>query len=224
MKRITALFLSVVLLLSLCAAAFGHEIPDAQKKGTITIQWKFQGKVLPDGALRAYRVGTLKDTDGNFSFAPLPAYQGKDLSEKNLTPELAKELAGMVKASDGIKPASFKSGVVTFDNLKLGLYLIVQTKDVSGYERITPFLVSVPLWDKDHYLYEINVSEKFEIKKTSSSPGTPSTPGTSETPNQPNGKLPQTGQVNWPMPVLLTLGLALIVTGTALKKKAKHAQ
>lgn len=130
----------------------------------------------------------------------------------------------MVKASDGIKPASFKSGVVTFDNLKLGLYLIVQTKDVSGYERITPFLVSVPLWDKDHYLYEINVSEKFEIKKTSSSPGTPSTPGTSETTNQPNGKLPQTGQVNWPMPVLLTLGLALIVTGTALKKKAKHAQ
>ena len=84
--------------------------------------------------------------------------------------------------------------------------------------------MSVPLWDKDHYLYEINVSEKFEIKKTSSSPGTPSTPGTSETPNQPGGKLPQTGQVNWPMPVLLTLGLALIVTGTALKKKAKHAQ
>ena len=165
MKRITALFLSILLLLSLCVTALGHEAPDLTKKGTITIQWKFQGDALPDGALRAYRVGTLKDTDGNFSFAPLPAYQGKDLSEKNLTPELAKELAGMVKASSAIKPASFKSGVVTFDNLELGLYLIVQTKSISGYEKVAPFLVSVPLWDKDHYLYEINVSEKFEIKK-----------------------------------------------------------
>ena len=164
------------------------------------------------------RVGTLKDTDGNFSFAPLPAYQGKDLSEKNLTPELAKELAGMVKASSAIKPASFKSGVVTFDNLELGLYLIVQTKSISGYEKVAPFLVSVPLWDKDHYLYEINVSEKFEIKKE------PPTPGTPETPDQPGDKLPQTGQVNWPMPVLLILGLALIVTGTALKRKSKHAR
>ena len=218
MKRITALFLSILLLLSLCVTALGHEAPDLTKKGTITIQWKFQGDALPDGALRAYRVGTLKDTDGNFSFAPLPACQGKDLSEKNLTPELAKELAGMVKASSAIKPASFKSGVVTFDNLELGLYLIVQTKSISGYEKVAPFLVSVPLWDKDHYLYEINVSEKFEIKKE------PPTPGTPETPDQPGDKLPQTGQVNWPMPVLLILGLALIVTGTALKRKSKHAR
>ena len=59
------------------------------------------------------------------------------------------ELAGMVKASSAIKPASFKSGVVTFDNLELGLYLIVQTKSISGYEKVAPFLVSVPLWDKD---------------------------------------------------------------------------
>lgn len=198
MKRITALFLSILLLLSLCVTALGHEAPDLTKKGTITIQWKFQGDALPDGALRAY--------------------QGKDLSEKNLTPELAKELAGMVKASSAIKPASFKSGVVTFDNLELGLYLIVQTKSISGYEKIAPFLVSVPLWDKDHYLYEINVSEKFEIKKE------PPTPGTPETPDQPGDKLPQTGQVNWPMPVLLILGLALIVTGTALKRKSKHAR
>ena len=218
MKRITALFLSILLLLSLCVTALGHEAPDLTKKGTITIQWKFQGDALPDGALRAYRVGTLKDTYGNFSFAPLPAYQGKDLSEKNLTPELAKELAGMVKASSAIKPASFKSGVVTFDNLELGLYLIVQTKSISGYEKVAPFLVSVPLWDKDHYLYEINVSEKFEIKKE------PPTPGTPETPDQPGDKLPQTGQVNWPMPVLLILGLVLIVTGTALKRKSKHAR
>ena len=218
MKRITALFLSVLLLLSLCIAAFGHEAPDLTKKGTITIQWKFQGKALPDGALRAYRIGTLKESDGDFSFAPLPAYQGRDLSEKNLTPELAKELSRTVKASSGIKPASFKNGVVTFDDLELGLYLIVQTTGISGYERIAPFLVSVPMWSTDHYLYEINASEKFETKKEPSSPGTP------ETPEQPGGRLPQTGQVNWPMPVLLTLGLALIVAGTALKKESKHAR
>ena len=39
MKRITALFLSILLLLSLCVTALGHEAPDLTKKGTITIQW-----------------------------------------------------------------------------------------------------------------------------------------------------------------------------------------
>lgn len=216
MKHITSFFLSVVLLLSLCVTAvFGHEAPDLGKRGTITIQWKFQDKALPDGALRAYQIGTLKEIDGDFSFAPLSAYKDKDLSEKNLTPELAKELAGMVKASGGIKPSSFKNGVVTFDDLELGLYLIVQTKTLFGYEKITPFLVSVPLWDKDHYLYEIGVSEKFELKKKPSVP---------DSPDKPGDTLPQTGQVNWPVPVLLTLGLVLIVSGAALRRKSKYAQ
>lgn len=216
MKHVTAFFLSIILLLSLCVTAvFGHEAPDLGKGGTITIQWKFQEKALPDGALRAFQIGTLQDIDGDFSFAPLSAYKDKDLSEENLTPDLAKELAGMVQAPDGFKPSSFENGVVTFDGLELGLYLIIQTKTISGFEKITPFLVSVPLWDKDHYLYEISVSEKFELKKT------PSTP---DTPDKPGPTLPQTGQVNWPVPVLLTLGLVLIVSGAALRRKSKYAQ
>ena len=121
----------------------------------------------------------------------------------------------MVQAPDGIKPSSFENGVVTFDGLELGLYLILQTKTISGFEKITPFLVSVPLWDRDHYLYEISVSEKFELKKT------PSTP---DTPDKPGPTLPQTGQVNWPVPVLLTLGLVLIVSGATLRRKSKYAQ
>ena len=118
----------------------------------------------------------------------------------------------MVQAPDGIKPSSFENGVVTFDGLELGLYLILQTKTISGFEKITPFLVSVPLWDKDHYLYEISVSEKFELKKTLS------------TLDKPGPTLPQTGQVNWPVPVLLTLGLVLIVSGATLRRKSKYAQ
>ena len=216
MKHITAFFLSVVLLLIPCVTtAFGHEAPDLGKKGTITIQWKFQDKASPHAALRAYHTRTPNAIHADFSFAPLSTYKDKDLSEKNLTPELAKELAGMVKASGGIKPSSLDNGVVTFDGLELGLYLIVQTKTLSGYEKITPFLVSVPLWDKDHYLYEISVSEKFELKKA------PSTP---DSPDKPGDTLPQTGQVNWPVPVLLTLGLVLIVSGATLRRKSKYAQ
>ena len=216
MKHITAFFLSAVLLLSLCVTViFGHEAPDLGKKGTITIQWKFQDKALPDGALRAFQIGTLQDIDGDFSFAPLSAFEDKDLSEENLTPELAKELAGMVKTSDGIMPSSFEDGVVTFDGLELGLYLIVQTKNLFVYEKITPFLVSVPLWDEDHYLYEIGVSEKFELKKRPSVP---------DSPDEPGDTLPQTGQVKWPVPVLLTIGLMLIVSGATLRRKSKYAQ
>ena len=38
------------------------------------------------------------------------------------------------------------------------------------------------------------------------------------------GKLPQTGQLNWPVPVLATLGLLLLVAGIFLRSGKKTVQ
>lgn len=241
MKRLIALFLCLSALLATCAtAAFGHEAPDFTKKGSITIQWKYQETVVPDGALRAYRIAAVKEDDGDFTFLPLAGFGGKKFTADSLTPELAKELAGMVKSTAAIAPTSSKDGVVTFEKLQLGLYLIVQTRSAAGYQDISPFLVSVPMWDTDHYVYEINAKEKFQLKKTTDSTQKPDTDdknnssggtgggsssgGTSTGGSSSGGNtLPQTGQLNWPIPVLLLGGTVLIVGGVALRRREYHA-
>ena len=38
------------------------------------------------------------------------------------------------------------------------------------------------------------------------------------------GKLPQTGQMNWPIPILLIAGLALILLGAWLQRKSDHGK
>lgn len=205
------------------------------KKGTITIQWKYKERVVPDGALRAYRVGDidLNGTTGDYTFQPVTGLTGVTLAKDDLTAETAKKLAGKVSGAGitGKEPASSDEGVIKFTELELGLYLIVQTRSIHGYETITPFLVSVPMWedgtegqDDGRYKYEIEVVEKFEMKRVfyyapQPTPDGDGTTGGADT----TGKLPQTGQLNWPVPVLLLLGGACIVTGVGLRRRPGHA-
>lgn len=48
------------------------------------------------------------------------------------------------------------------------------------------------------------------------------TPTPTPTPTPEVPKLPQTGQMNWPIPVLAVLGLALVALGWILRRKEKH--
>ena len=51
--------------------------------------------------------------------------------------------------------------------------------------------------------------------ETPSTPTTPTSPTTPTTPGKPN--LPYTGQLNWPIPVLVVLGLVLFSAGWLLR-------
>ena len=51
------------------------------------------------------------------------------------------------------------------------------------------------------------------------SPGTPDTPVSSGTPDKP--VLPQTGQLNWPVPVLACSGVLLFAIGWVLNRQGK---
>ena len=54
---------------------------------------------------------------------------------------------------------------MTFSNLKLGLYLLVQTRAASGYSKISPFLVTVPYLNSGVYIYEVDADTKMELEK-----------------------------------------------------------
>lgn len=54
------------------------------------------------------------------------------------------------------------------------------------------------------------------MEPLSPSPAAPEEPETPAEPS-PGTKLPQTGQLNWPVPVLTVLGLCLILAGWELR-------
>ena len=74
--------------------------------------------------------------------------------------ELAANLFKKVVSTDNILTTD-KNGKCTIDDLDVGVYLLYAT-DISNYENITPFLVSIPSWNEaDKTMsYDINVIPK----------------------------------------------------------------
>lgn len=209
-NRIAALLLAVLLLCALPLTANAHEMPDQSRKGTITVEMKYDGEAITGGTLTAYRVGQIQENDGNFSFAKtsdMETFSGDYTDISSV--KLAEDAAAFVREQDirTYATAGNIEGKASFSNLELGLYLIIQTEPSDGYEPLKPFLVSVPMNEDGHYRYEVTAEGKMQLYQEPK-PTTPSKP------SEPT--LPQTGQLNWPIPVLTVLGLMLFLTGWVL--------
>lgn len=212
-KKLAALFLALALLCALSLTAYAHEVPDESRTGSITVTLAYDGEAVTGGILTAYQVGEIVEDDGNYSFGKTAAMADFDGSYDDLDSEsLAAAVAAFVE-KNGISAYATKSntnGTVTFSDLELGLYLIVQTEACDGYDAISPFLVSVPAYEDGAYVYDVDASPKMgTLTETEPEPTTSTTTTTTTT-------LPQTGQLNWPVPVLAMLGLLLVVLGWAL--------
>lgn len=219
MKYIKQIFSLLFVLTLLCITpltAYAHEMPDENRKGTITVEMEYGGKAVTGGTLTAYRVAQIQVYDGNCSFAKTDAMAAFTGSYDDIgSASLAENIAAFVKENQilAYAMAKNKSGKAVFTDLESGLYLIVQTEASEGYEPLKPFLVSVPMNASGHYVYEINAEGKFQLHQESK-PTTPSKP------SEPT--LPQTGQLNWPVPMLVMLGLGLFTAGWILRFGRKN--
>ncbi len=213
-KRWIAALLTVWMLCPLPETAWANEAPDFTEKGKITVEMTFNEQSVTGGSLSAYYVGKIQETDGNYSFVPSDEMGTFPESYDDITDsKLAEKIAAFVK-EEKLSPratAENKNGEVVFNNLELGLYLIVQDKASKGVKPITPFLVSMPMNEDGEYKYEVNAEGKFELKEA------PTTPPETTKPGDPDSKLPQTGQLNWPIPVLAVIGLLLFSAGWMLR-------
>lgn len=223
LKRAAAVLFAVCLLCGMALPAFAHEVPDLDASGTITLHLKSGDQVLDSGTLAIYRVGEIQEDDGNYSFRPTGGFAswGGTLTDIQ-NPETAQGLADYAKAQ-GIAGAqvSIEKGIakVTIPKGQLGLYLVVQDQPSAGFEALSPFLISVPMAEDGKYRYEIDASPKVgPIRPTEETePPKPTEPK----PTDP--KLPQTGQLNWPVPVLTVLGLGLFAAGWTLRFREKRS-
>lgn len=230
-KRKTPLFLPMAVLWAtvlvfFCQTAYGAtpSYPDPDALGSITVAMKDdEQKPIGGGSLTLFPFAELSEKDGNYSWAYTEEYQFCGLSLKEFdTDSFAASLHEYIatKGLTGTQAAIPSSGTVVFNDLPAGLYLIVQPVAAEGYYAIKPFVVSVPFQEESgEWAYQVDAFPKMEIKPITVEP----TPTPIPTPHPPP-KLPQTGQLNWPIPLLAGAGVLLFLVGwdLAFLRRRKH--
>lgn len=228
MKKISVLLLSLILLLTLVLSAQAVEVPDLSRTGSITFLMDWEGSPLTSGSLQMYQVGEIVENNGDYSFDLIA-----DLADAGLTlddldsPELAEALEAMVREKDLPQlSAPVQAGKAVFSDLSLGLYLVTQDADSACEEfaPISPFLITVPRVEEEGYVYAVTAEPKISLETEPTEPSEPSEPTEPSEPSEPTEPsipdepgLPQTGQLNWPVPILAASGLLLFLLGWFLR-------
>lgn len=188
-----------------------HEVPDITRKGSICITMQLEGKAVPGGTLTLYKAGVIDENDGNYSFVPSEPFRDYGASfGDEYSDRLAVSLTEYVREHrlSGTERNIGSDGIVLFTALDPGLYLLIQDVAAEGFQTAAPFLVSVPMTENGSYIYDVEADPKVELTKAPAEPEEPVTPV--------GPKLPQTGQLNWPIPLLVVLGLCLLSVGWLL--------
>lgn len=202
-RRLAALLLMLCLLpagaLPALATSANIRLVDASGNpatGTIRVALydSAKDKALSGGQLTLYRVAEVKRKNGDLSFEYCGDFYGcgialGDLTDSTLADQL---LEYMPQGARGTTKTVDADGNAAFEDLELGLYLIVQSKASNGYAPIKPFLVSLPMAENGKWNYEVDASPKVG-GYTPVNPDTPPVPptpvpdkpGTPEQPTEP---------------------------------------
>ena len=200
-KHLAALFTVLCLLASSALPAFATsaniKLVDSSgnpAKGSIhiTLYDNANNKALSGGQLTVYRVAEVKRKNGDLSYEYCGDFYGCGIALGDLTDStLAEQLQAFLPAgAEGTAKTVDKDGNVTFDDLELGLYLVVQTKASTGYEPINSFLVSLPMAEDGKWNYEVDATPKVggftPEEPDTPTPPPPTPPDTPDTPTPPD--------------------------------------
>lgn len=216
LHRIAVFLITAVLAIGMACPVFAADasaVPELSRDGSLQVTMKLDNKAVSGGELTAYQVADVALDDGDLSYEYTNGFENcgidlGDLSDKTLADKLSK-----VVASDAgkVTQSVASDGTVKFSNLKLGLYLVLQTKSGTGYKDISAFLVSVPMQEDGAWVYNVDATPKIgTLTADTPTPGKPNTPKVTT--------LPQTGQLNWPVPVLAVAGLLIFALGWSMRR------
>ncbi len=209
-KKAAVLLLCAALCCSLTAAALAHDVPDMSRLCSVTVTMRLLGAPVPGGTLSIYRVGEVAEDNGDYSFRPTGDFAACGESFADLTDSdlLALRLMNYGSILTPLATQTIDAnGQVRFTDLPVGLYLMVQKTPAPGYAKMSPFLVSLPYLENGSYCYDLTATPKTDLDRTP--PPTPTPPPS----------LPPTGQLWWPVPLLLCGGLLLCAVGGLVGRK-----
>ena len=228
-KAVAALTMCLVLSVTgLAASAAGSEMPDLSRNGSLSITFTCDGQPISDGN----KVGIFKVADAvvdnGYKFVWNGEFAAAGTMPENLDAvngELADKLVNIAKDKRVTLYRNSQEldekGNVTFNDLEVGLYLVVHAKKVeitlSDKSKVTytinPFLVSVPQKEGEELTYDIVTNPKVSPEKTTTPPPKKDVP--------PPKRVPQTGQLWWPVMALSLTGALFVAFGTIREMKSR---
>jgi len=230
-RRILSVLLCLTLLGVLTITAFCVEVPNMDEKGSISITMTYEGEKVSGGSLTIFHVAQVHVENGaDYSFRYTQDFVNCQVSFEQIdAPETAQAIADYAQNHRlaGTTLEIDSEGKIVFPDLHLGLYLLIQNEAADGYELVSPFLVSVPVMEQGSYLYHVDATPKLALEREPTEPTAPSETTTPTEPTTPPPDLPQTGQNQWPVPVMALCGFAFVLLGMMLytsgKKKAHES-
>lgn len=214
-KRMFSFLIALVLLCAMSMSVSAHEVPNLEELGSITFIVDYENEPVDGGSLTLYRVGDIVENNGDYSFALIEKLDDEKTALDNLEdPQLARDLAVKVAEAElkGITEP-VKEGEAVFAEVEPGLYVVVQNEAAEGFEKMSPFVISMPKFENGTYVTDIKAEPKPSLEKAPEKPEKPQDP-----------TLPQTGQLNWPVPVLAVGGVMLFALGWVICfKKRKES-
>ena len=233
-KKPLALLAAVLLLACMPAAAYAVPAVDVTAQCALTVRCAYASAPLGGVSVRVYRAA---DADANMRFTLAPAFaaSGVDLVAMTGAAQWSSAAAALAKYAQETKLTpeysgkTDASGALALSALTPGLYLVVTEAYTanSGVYSAAPSLVALPGLNAagDAWEYSVAVSPKMEFTAVSPSPSASPVPTATPSPTYPlYGRLPQTGQLNWPVPVLALAGLALVAVGVWLTRRKAHGE
>lgn len=228
-KIIVMLMMAMLVLMGVCPspASAANEVG----RVLLTPICMNDGKTVKGTAFAIYRVADFNAG----KFTVVDALKGADIDWSQWqTEKQAEKMATEVKRRHvpvAAQATAQADGTVVFDGVAKGLYLVVQTKTAQGMTSALPFAVSMPMQTQagGEWRYEVSAQPKVEIEQKPQVPSKPEGPLKPSTPTTSPAKpsLPdlfQTGQLFWPIPLLVVGGCVAIGCGWHLYRhnKRKH--
>lgn len=200
----------VLIMLSSTLSVYAEaSIPDPNKYCSLNIELKQPtGETIFDGNVYLYHIANLITTDSDYYYEYTSSYSDCDIQKEKLSDNsCSKEIDAFTKNRNiiGQEASLNEQGKVQFTDLSSGTYLVVIKNTNNDFYLTEPLLISLPNYYKEanSFNYDVTAYPKA-MKNNEISIQKGLSQGTLN-------KLPQTGQLWWPVPILMFSGILFIV-------------
>ncbi|MDQ0223425.1 hypothetical protein [Streptococcus moroccensis] len=215
MKRYLLLFCMAFTIL-LSGASVSAQNGQILETGSIVVKQQYQNKMVSGGNLLVYQIALREQHSDSLEYVLKPEFKNTASSvlEADLKQFHLEDIKGLLQVAQSVTPYVTIETIplqgAQLNELPQGVYLLVQTVPADGYEKLTPFLIAVP--NQGQLLVE--TIQKMSIKKDSDSQQQMVIPDDSK---RKDKELPFTGQIWWPVPVLLITGVLLLLVSVSIR-------
>lgn len=212
-KKLATVLMCAVILFALPLSAYARRpLVDQNQKGSISMDIMYDGKPVVGGTWTLYHVADIDyDDDGNLIWVKTEIFKGfpGDFNTMDLTVD-SPGMRAYIEANDiwyGIEKYP-DNGKLVYSDLTPGLYYICQWHNAPGFYRSGAFYITLPFFDGEKYIYDIEADIKTQIYPDGQNYPTPPPSGPTPPPT-----IPDTGIVQWPVPVFAMCGIMLFAFG-----------